>query len=271
MIKSRVVHFLNDSRDIGKDSLVWNMIGSILLGFQSVVFLMVLNRTVGLALAGIFSIAYANANMFLTIGNYGMRYYQVSDVKDRFSFPVYRFSRVVTWTLMIVVSAVYVYAAAARLGYTSYKCAVILGTICFKSVDCIEDVYHGRYQQRGRLDVAAKAQSIRLILTLLVFVLCICLTGNLLLTVLVSMLFTALLCLLLIRWTIGNAAEEKKTGDRPNAFIIKETRSLLLVCFLCSAVLFCPFTWGTRRNTRSMRSFQMRCRPATGSFPCRSL
>ena len=81
-----IKRFLLDDGKIEKDSYLWNMIGSVLMAFQSVFMLMILTRTVGLEEAGIFTIANANANLFLTIGKYGMRNFQVSDLKDQFLF-----------------------------------------------------------------------------------------------------------------------------------------------------------------------------------------
>ena len=69
--------YLINSKNIQKDGFIWNMVGSILNAFQSVMLLMILTRTVGLINAGIFTIAYANANLFLNIGKYGMRNFQV--------------------------------------------------------------------------------------------------------------------------------------------------------------------------------------------------
>ena len=77
-------------------------------GFPVCYFLMILTRTVGLNASGIFTIAYANANLFLNIGKYGMRNYQVSDVRDEFCFREYLGSRWITTIMMIVVSIIYV-------------------------------------------------------------------------------------------------------------------------------------------------------------------
>ena len=67
-----IKRFLLDNRKIQKDSYLWNMIGSLLMAFQSVFMLMILTRTVGLEEAGRFTIANANVNLFLTIGKYGI-------------------------------------------------------------------------------------------------------------------------------------------------------------------------------------------------------
>ena len=89
----KIKEFILDDHNIERDSYVWNMIGSMLMAFQSVIMLMILTRVLGLKEAGIFTIAYANANLFLTIGKYGMRYFQISDVKRQFTFAEYRMSR----------------------------------------------------------------------------------------------------------------------------------------------------------------------------------
>ena len=81
--------FLLQSNNIARDSFVWNMAGSMIMAFQSVILLMIITRTAGLAEAGIFTIANVNANLFLNIGKYGMRNYQVSDVEGQFSFGDY--------------------------------------------------------------------------------------------------------------------------------------------------------------------------------------
>ena len=90
------------------NAYIWNMAGGMLYAFQSVILLMVITRTVDLYSAGIFTIAYASANLFLTIGKYGMRNYQVTDVVPKFDFREYRNSRIATIAFMIAVSAVYV-------------------------------------------------------------------------------------------------------------------------------------------------------------------
>ena len=140
-----------------------------LMAFQSVIMLMILTRTLGLVEAGIFTIAYANANLFLTIGKYGMRYFQVSDVKNQFTFAEYRVSRVVTSLGMLGVSAAYTLYASVSNGYTMEKTQVIIWMCLFKVVDGIEDVYNGLYQRKNRLDVASKMLTLRMIFTIAVF------------------------------------------------------------------------------------------------------
>jgi hypothetical protein len=55
-----------------------------------------LTSTLNLYEAGVFTLAYASANLFLNIGKYGMRNFQVSDVKRQFNFKEYNTSRIIT-------------------------------------------------------------------------------------------------------------------------------------------------------------------------------
>ena len=66
------------------------------MAFQSVIMLMIITRTLNLYEAGVFTLANASANLFLNIGKYGMRNFQVSDVKREYNFREYYISRILT-------------------------------------------------------------------------------------------------------------------------------------------------------------------------------
>lgn len=218
--------FLVTSRDIGRDSFVWNMAGSMLMAFQSVIMLMILTRVLGLREAGIFTIAYANANLFLTIGKYGMRNFQVSDVREQFSFYEYRTSRYITTLLMIFVSVAYIVYVGSKNGYTLEKSLIILWMCLFKVVDVLEDIYHGFYQQKGRLDIVGKAMTIRLLVTVVIFGIGLIIIKNLLWVLSISTVVTAVLFVVLTYWSyeeFRNSGREGKSFDN----IVE----LLKICF----------------------------------------
>ena len=75
---------LTDSRNIQRSAFIWNALSSLLLAGQPVIVLMMLTRTLGVADAGVFSFAHANANLLFFIGEFGLRKYQASDVKERY-------------------------------------------------------------------------------------------------------------------------------------------------------------------------------------------
>lgn len=218
-------NFLFKSKDLERSSYIWNMAGSMLLAFQSVILLMIITRVLGLEVAGVYTIAYANANLFLTIGKYGMRYFQVSDVKEDYTFNEYVSSRWITTIVMIGVSIVYIFILSGREGYSDEKSYIILWMCLFKAVDSLEDVYHGLYQQKGRLDVASKILTIRMSLTILFFGVVLIVIKSLYWALILSTILTTALFLVLTAITFNFFRSDEE--------IIKwgNVKALLIQCF----------------------------------------
>lgn len=232
--------FFTKSKNIDRDSYLWNMIGSVLQAFQSVVFLMILTRTVGLVQAGIFTIAYANANLFLNIGKYGMRYYQVSDVKEQYSFKEYAYSRKITVAAMIVVSFAYTGYAAAVNGYSSEKIWIIVWMCLYKAADAIEDVFCGKYQQKGRLDVASKVLVIRTGIAVLVYAIGIVLLQN----QLYALVIATIISYALLAWFLYYTEKIFNGNGNKETMRIGQVMRLLKSCFPLFIGFFLSFYIG---------------------------
>jgi O-antigen/teichoic acid export membrane protein len=172
-------------------SYLWNTTAGIVLAFQSVVMLFILMRVCDLETAGIFTIAYANAMLFLNMGEYGMRNYQVSDVEPRFGFKDYLVSRGITTAAMILCAGLWIAWSAVSDGYSTEKTLVLILMCLFKVVDSIEDVFYGNYQQHGRLDLAGKLLTFRLASTLVVFSVAAVTSHSLVVAMAFSTVFTA--------------------------------------------------------------------------------
>ena len=163
---------LGKKENIKKDSYIWNTIGGLINAFQSVIILMVLTRSLDMEYAGIFTIAWAIANLVITIGKYGVRNYQVTDVNEKYSFNDYFSNRVIVSILMIIFTCIYVCFLSISNQYAFDKTVIVFLMCYLKLIDSVEDVFHGMYQQHERLDVASKCMSIRLILSTVC--LCVC-------------------------------------------------------------------------------------------------
>lgn len=224
------------TKNIKRDSYIWNMIGSFLMAFQSVIMLMILTRTVGIIEAGIFTIANANANLSLNIGKYGMRNFQVSDIKEEFSFTEYKVSRFITSLLMICFALIFTSFSAYTNHYTFRKFSIILSMCIFKVVDAIEDIYLGMYQKLGRLDIASKIMSFRLILTILFFAFSIIITYDLLFSLILSIFFTSILLFIFIMLTknkvLNNAKDNSKINIEKVFLLLKQCFPLFVAAFL---------------------------------------
>lgn len=140
---------------------------------------MVLMRVCDLATAGVFTIAYASANLFMNMGCYGMRNFQASDVQPQYGFRTYARSRIVTCMAMIVCSGAYLAFSAITVGYAADKVVAIALMTIFKAIDAVEDVFDGNFQQHGRLDIGGKLLTMRVGSTLVIFCLCAALTHSL--------------------------------------------------------------------------------------------
>ncbi len=163
---SAIVKLLEGNKENAlRQGIIWNMIASIVYSMQSAVLLLVVTRIGGLMAAGVFSISYSVSQMFASIGSYSMREYQVSDTNNRFCFDTYVSSRYFTVAIMLLTCFFY----AVFHGYDGEKLIVVMLLSIYRTVDGLDDVYHGEYQKRGRLDIAAKIFALRIIAASAVF------------------------------------------------------------------------------------------------------
>lgn len=196
--------FLYNTKDTQKTAYIWNTWAAMLNSFQSVLILMVISRIDPVTDAGVFTIAFAIGNLMLTIGQYGIRQFQVSDVQEKYSFREYVGVRVITSCLMVIVSFFYV-GIHYYTGAYDFEKSIAVFLICLsKTIDSVEDVFQGRLQQRERLDIGAKAMTVRLLGYIITFISSYLLTENLITASLLALLASLFLCLVLNGTAIRN-------------------------------------------------------------------
>ena len=186
-----------DQNTVQKRAVLWNAVASVLNSFQTMLLLIILTRFGTDADSGNFVMAYAAGNLMMNIGKFGMRQYQVTDVAEKYSFSEYIHSRYFTMALMAAATFIYLLWGVLGKGYTSEKAAFVLLICVYKGIEAAEDVFHGRLQQQGRLDIAAKILTLRFLVFILGFAVTYLLTRNLVLTGIVNVGITLVLCLLL--------------------------------------------------------------------------
>lgn len=191
--------FLTKTKNIERSAVVWNAVAACLTSFQTMLLLMLLTHFGTPEHSGYFVMAFTAANLFMNIGKFGMRQYQVTDAGDRFSFREYVASRVFSVGLMTAALVLFLLWALLFNGYTAEKAAVVALITFYRGVEAAEDVLHGRLQQRGRLDIAAKILAIRNAVFMAGFAALYLLTKNLILTCAVNAAVTLLLCVVLNR------------------------------------------------------------------------
>lgn len=186
-----------------RDSYLWNSIAGLINAMQSTIILFVLQRISTTEISGVFTIAFALANLMQNIGRYGVRYFQASDLNDKYSFGNYVSHRIVTSGFMMIASVLYCLFQLIFGGYSTEKALICLLFCVQKLPDCLEDAYYGEYQRRGRLDTAGRTMSVRLVIVTLSFVLFFWLTASLAVAALVSTLFGALFLVFSLRSLSG--------------------------------------------------------------------
>lgn len=189
--------------DIQKSAYIWNMLAGLASASESVLFSMIVTRITGLTDAGIVTIGFAIGNLMATIGKYGVRTFQVTDINRKYSFASYLYARLATLLLMIVVSAIYVSHCFRNKGYSAYK-AVIVSIFCLKFIiEALEDVFAGECQKSGRLDAASRIFIIRSISFVLVFAGILLFSKNLVLALGCALLTAALIEIIMIQLVVS--------------------------------------------------------------------
>lgn len=148
--------------------IIWNAIGGMLNAGQAAIVLIFVSHKLGIVAAGTITIAYAIANLFLAMGKYGVRNYQVTDVEETYTFGDYFYSRIIVIVAVIMVQLLYLAYEINTGAYSHEKAVIIFELTLLKLVDAFEDVYVGRYQQQGRLDIGAKIMAVRLMISTIV-------------------------------------------------------------------------------------------------------
>lgn len=161
-----------------QSSIMWNSVGSLFyLGCQWLLTVLVV-RLSGVEDAGILSLAMSVCNIWYCIAIYGMRNFQVSDTNGKYSDGTYIWSRIIT--SVIALAGCVIYTCSISYSYVQKGC--ILLYCLYKISEAFADVYAGVFQKKWRWDYVGVSCIIRGILTLVVFVILLTITGNLLLT-----------------------------------------------------------------------------------------
>ena len=240
---------------------IWNAIGGMLNAGQSVFVLIIVTRVCGLEAAGLYSIAFATGNLFMYLGNYGVRNYQVSDVDEKFPFRSYILHRLLTVALMLLVAAVYCTYSLLRGAYSPAKTMTVAAMCLLKAIDCLEEVLEGRLHQRGRLDLAGKMMTVRLLVSIGGMLAVLVATGNLLTATNAAIILAAAAVILMAaacRKTLlplqpvpGAAAKNRGAATSPAAAsaavsaarrgALRDAAVLMRVCFPVCAANFLSF------------------------------
>lgn len=192
-----------------KKAFLWNMIGSVSYSVSSFLYLLIVTRLCGVELAGFFSLSYATAQLLLTVGRYGMRTYQATDLRQKYLFSEYCVSRLISCGAMMLLGILY-----SALTLSGDYIVVSIFVVLMKAVDAVEDVYHGNFQQKYHVEMMGKMLAARNIYTAVFFTIVLFVSRNLMLTCILASLTSLALCLFINSWFTKRCLKGYESEDR---------------------------------------------------------
>ena len=206
-----------------KRNIVWNSIGTFVMFFSQWLMMVLVVRLSGYENSGILSLSISCGNVFLIIAAFGVKTYQVSDVKEAFRAGHYYAAKIFSIILTLLVAVIFVLVSA----YENVEKSAILLYALYIMVYSYSDAIYGELQKKWRLDIAGLSMCIRHIAALIIFCLLIALTGDIRFSILL-MLISSLAVLFL--YDLPAAKKRGHVGIRPD-FTEKKGLLLLKECF----------------------------------------
>lgn len=175
-----------------KRNIVLNTLGNLIYNFcQWLLTILVVRLSSNYENAGYLGLAMTTGSTYAAIALWGMRNYQISDVKEMFSDKAYFSSRVITCILAYICCAV-----GCIFGNNGYQIICIDVFMICRISESFVDVLHGMDQKYDRYDYIFLSMTFRGIISVILFALVLVFTENLILAVLIMSLFDMLWVLL---------------------------------------------------------------------------
>ena len=216
----------------------WNTVASLVNASEAIIILSVATRTVGLEDSGILTISFSIANLLMCLGKYGMRSFQVTDIKRKYSFSTYYYSRLFTLLLMVLSFLIYIVFGFYFKNYSIHKASIMAGIVFIYCSEVLEDVFWGEYQIRGKLYKGAKLFSFRWILSILTCSLLLIFTKNTFISAVSASIvsWSVLIIYLLANKKIFSpdisSSQKENIGMKKPYFLLKECFPLFLTSLL---------------------------------------
>ena len=202
-------------------NILWNTLGNFIYLASQWFLTFCVVAVLGIENMGVFSLAIAITGAVIGISFYGVRSFQVSDVKGKYLDQVYVLARIITSAISLVVCAVFV----AFNAYSLYVSVCILVYMLFKISESLSDVYQGVFQKTMRMDYIGKSFIIKGIAILLLFLATIYLTQDLLLGVVALCLCS---CVIIALYDMRYAKKFIQTIKETDW--VSPTKALLIEC-----------------------------------------
>lgn len=157
-----------------RKNTIWNIIGTGINAFASLIFMIIVTRINDVYEAGIFSFAFSTATLFNVIGTYAGRIYQVTERKN-ISNKDFFVNRLISCLIMYIASIVFVVIR----GYELEKIIIILLLCVWKMLEAFCDVIYAFLQKDDELYKVGISLTLKNIIGIAVFLIVELITKNL--------------------------------------------------------------------------------------------
>lgn len=216
--------------DHTRDNFLWNMIGSVLYAAATILLVRLTKGAAGTGVGADFNIAFKTGQILLTVGYFEIRPFQVTDVKNEYSFQDYFSFRIITCAVMAVSGFLFPWLK----GESGQRFALFFLLCLYKLMDGAADVFEGEFQKNGRMDLAGKSVAFRTTLSVAVYAIAVAVTGDVLLSVVLMVMAAAVGVLLFDVALIDNFASMQVSFDKKRlGSLIQSTVLLFVGSILC--------------------------------------
>ena len=159
---------IGSDENIEQRNMIWNMLGSFLYAFASMVLTIAVIQVVGEDQGGDFTFAFTTfgQHMFM-VAYFGIRPFHITDTRQKYTFGEYLRLRFITCGAALLFGLLY--AAAHGGTYTREKAMTVFLMVCYKVIDGFADAYEAEFQRDGRLYLTGKSNTFRTLLSVFCF------------------------------------------------------------------------------------------------------
>ena len=212
---------MNKKRLSRQENIIWNTVGSIIYMVTQWLITILVVRIAGVDTAGNLTLAISVNNIFYSIAMFGIRNYQVSDVKEKYSNNIYIYSRMLSCLIAIVLCWGY----CMIVGYSGMQKKCIIIYCLFKMSEAFYDVFAGIEQREWRMDYIGKSWMYRGIVTF------VCFLGGLYISKNLSIAIAGMMISSFLIIVIYDIPVTKKIADLKSSSSIEQCFCLMKECF----------------------------------------
>ena len=219
-----------------KKNTIWNTVGITLNSFNSLFFLIIINRVNGADIAGIFSFAFSVACLLYAVGIYSGRTYQISDIKNDFNDKEYLVHKLFSCCIMMILAIIFVFIR----NYSLEKNLVIIFLCLYKCLEAFSDTLYGYLQKNSKLYIVGKSLFFKSLFGIIVFFIVDMLTYNIILSSLALVIVNLLFILLYDLKKSKNYISENNANIKKACKIFKYGFSVFAFSFLAIFIVNIP-------------------------------